>query len=195
MRSIRDQLLSTGNSQDDNGNYIFSATRVNTPAFAEDGNGNVIYQGDQTQTSIPAGVERTVNFTRSGTDIFSRVIRTDSAGNAQSVGFFKAIDEMVAAVEASNTSGIQQGIGDTSQMFNSVTFALAQTGSDQVVVQSQIDMLDETALRLKSTLSDVEDLDYAEAATRMNKEMMALEAAMSSFAKISGMNLFDYIRG
>ena len=187
--------MSTGNSQDDSGNYIFSATRVKTPAFAEDGNGNVIYQGDQTQTNIPAGVERTVKFTRSGTDIFSRVIRTDQAGNDQSVGFFKAIDEMVSAVEASNTSGIQQGIGDVAQMFDSVTFALAQTGSDQVVVQSQIDVLDETSLRLKSTLSDVEDLDYAEAATRMNKEMMALEAAMSSFSKISGLSLFDYIRG
>ena len=52
-----------------------------------------------------------------------------------------------------------------------------------------------TALRLKSTLSEIEDLDYAEAVTRMNKEMMALEAAMGSFSKISGLSLFDYIRG
>jgi flagellar hook-associated protein 3 FlgL len=29
----------------------------------------------------------------------------------------------------------------------------------------------------------------------MNKEMMGLEAAMGSFAKISGLSLFDYIRG
>jgi flagellar hook-associated protein 3 FlgL len=195
MRSIRDHILSTGNSQDDNGNYIFSATRVNTPAFAEDGNGDVNYQGDQTQTNIPAGVERTVKFTRSGTDIFSRVIRTDTAGNDESVGFFKAIDEMVDAVENSDTSGIQQGIGEVSQMFDSVSYAMAQTGSDQVIVQSQMDVLDENALRLKSTLSEVEDLDYAEAVSRMNQEMMALEAAMGSFSKISSLSLFDYIRG
>ena len=36
---------------------------------------------------------------------------------------------------------------------------------------------------------------HAEAVTRMNKEMMALEAAMGSFAKISGLSLFEYIRG
>ena len=48
--------------------------------------------------------------------------------------------------------------------------------------------------KVKSTLSEIEDLDYASAVTRMNKEMMALEAAMGSFAKISGMTLFDYIR-
>jgi flagellar hook-associated protein 3 FlgL len=29
----------------------------------------------------------------------------------------------------------------------------------------------------------------------MNKEMMGLEAAMSSFAKISSLSLFDFIRG
>jgi flagellar hook-associated protein 3 FlgL len=29
----------------------------------------------------------------------------------------------------------------------------------------------------------------------MNKEQLALEAAMGSFAKISGLSLFDYIRG
>jgi flagellar hook-associated protein 3 FlgL len=62
-------------------------------------------------------------------------------------------------------------------------------------VQSQSDVLDEAALRFKSTLSEIEDLDYAEAVTRMNKEMMALEAAMGSFAKVSGLTLFDYIRG
>ncbi len=195
MRSLRDQLLGIGNAQDDSGNYIFSGTRVNTPAFVEDANGSVVYQGDQTQTSIPTGAERTVKYARSGTDIFSRVIRTDELGNKESVGFFQALDQLVDAVETSDTLHIQKGIGDVAQMFNSVTYAMAQTGSDQVVVQSQVDLLDETTLRLKSTLSDIEDLDYAEAVTRMNKEMMALEAAMSSFGKISSLSLFDYVKG
>ena len=191
MRALRDQLLSLGNTRDDSGNYLFSGTRVNTPAFAEDANGAVVYQGDQTQTRIPAGVERSVQFTRAGTDVFSRVVRDD--GN--SVGFFNALDQMIAGVENHQTNKIQQGIADLTQMHNSLTLSQAQNGSDQTVVQSQLDVLDETALRLKSTLSEIEDLDYAEAVTRMNKEMMALEAAMGSFAKISGLTLFDHIRG
>ena len=79
-------------------------------------------------------------------------------------------------------------------MHNNMTMAIAKSGSDQAVVQSQKDMLAETTLRLKSTLSDVEDLDYTTAVTQMNKQMMALQAAMSSFSKISGMSLFEYIR-
>ena len=191
LKALRDQLLSLGNTRDDSGNYLFSGTRVNTPAFAEDLDGDVIYQGDQTQTRIPAGVERTVQFTRAGTDVYSRVVRED--GN--SVGFFDALDQMIDGVNANQTGKIQQGISDLTQMHNSLTLSQAQNGSDQTVVQSQLDVLGETALRLKSTLSDIEDLDYAEAMTRMNKEMMAMEAAMGSFAKISGLSLFDYIRG
>jgi flagellar hook-associated protein 3 FlgL len=191
LKALRDQMLSLGNTRDDSGNYLFSGTRVNTPAFKENSNGTVTYEGDQTQTRIPAGVERTVQFTRAGTDVFSRVVRQD--GN--NVGFFNALDQMIEGVNSSQTGKIQQGIADLTQMHNNLTLSQAQNGSDQTVVQSQLDVLSETALRFKSTLSEIEDLDYAEAVTRMNKEMMALEAAMGRFSKISGLTLFDYIRG
>ena len=191
MKALRDQLLSLGNTRDDSGNYLFSGTRVKTPAFAEDAYGKVVYQGDQTQTRIPAGVERTVQFTRAGTDVFSRVVRDDG----QAAGFFDALDQMIEGINNSQTGKIQQGIADVTQMHNSLTLSQAQNGSDQTVVQSQLDVLDVTKLRIQSTLSEIEDLDYTEAVTRMNKEMMGLEAAMGSFSKISGLSLFDYIRG
>ena len=138
MKALRDQLLSLGNTRDDSGNYLFSGTRVNTPAFAEDATGKVLYQGDQTQTRIPAGVERTVQFTRAGTDVFSRVVRE----NGQSVGFFDALDQMIAGTNNSQTGSVQQGIADITQMHNSLTLSQAQNGSDQTVVQSQLDVLD-----------------------------------------------------
>ena len=191
MKALRDQLLTLGNTRDNSGNYLFSGTRVNTPAFAEDPSGKVIYQGDQTQTRIPAGVERTVQFTRAGTDVFSRVVRDDG----QAVVFFDALDQMIAGVNNSQTAEIQQGVADLSQMHDKLTLSQAQNGSDQSVLQSQLDVLDETTLRIKSTLSEIEDLDYAEAVTKMNKEMMAMEAAMGSFGKIAGLSLFDYLRG
>jgi flagellar hook-associated protein 3 FlgL len=194
MKALRDQLLSLGNTRDDSGNYIFSGTRVNTQAFATNADGKIAYQGDQTQTRIPAGIERTVSFTRSGTDVFSRVVRNDGQGHTQSVGFFDALDQMIDSVQKSQTTGVQQGISDVDQMQGNLTLSLAQTGSDQNIVQSQMDVLDETSLRLKSSLSDVEDLDYASAVTKMNKQMMALQAAMGSFSKISSLTLFDYIQ-
>jgi flagellar hook-associated protein 3 FlgL len=49
-------------------------------------------------------------------------------------------------------------------------------------------------LNLTTTLSAVEDLDYTKAITKMNQQMMALEAAQSSFAKISQLSLFNFIK-
>jgi flagellar hook-associated protein 3 FlgL len=98
-------------------------------------------------------------------------------------------------VEGSQSDKVNQGISDLNQIHSNLSLSQVQNGSDQTVVQSQLDVLDETTLRFKSTLSEIEDLDYAAAVTRMNKEMMALEAAMGSFSKISGLSLFDYIRG
>ncbi|MEY3675222.1 MAG: Flagellar hook-associated protein 3, partial [Pseudomonadota bacterium] len=164
MKALRDQLLSLGNTRDDSGNYLFSGTRVNTPAFAQNSTGQVIYQGDQTQTRIPAGVERTVQFTRAGTDVFNRVVR----GDGQPDGFFDALDQMIHATNNNETPGIQRGISDLTQMHNTLTLAQAQNGSDQQVLLAQKEVLAETQLRLKSTLSEIEDLDYAEAVTRMN---------------------------
>jgi flagellar hook-associated protein 3 FlgL len=48
-------------------------------------------------------------------------------------------------------------------------------------------------LRLKSLESDLQDVDYAEAVTRMQKEMMSLQAAQSSFAQLAKLSLFNYI--
>jgi flagellar hook-associated protein 3 FlgL len=193
MQALRDQLVSLGNTRDDSGNYLFSGTRVNTPAFVQGADGSVAYQGDQTLTKIPAGVERQVAYTRAGTDVFSRVIRDDN-GQSVSVGFFDSIDQMITGVKSGDQSAMQDSVSDLDQMLANLSVSLARTGSDQSVVQSQIDMLEETKLRVQSTLSDVQDLDYTTAVTQMNKEQMALQAAMSSFAKISGMSLFDYIR-
>ena len=80
-------------------------------------------------------------------------------------------------------TALQQGIID----------ANAQVGTDMNVVDSQNSVLDEVTLRLKITKSDAEDLDYTSAITKMNKDQLALEAAQSSFAKISQLSLFKYM--
>jgi flagellar hook-associated protein 3 FlgL len=78
-------------------------------------------------------------------------------------------------------------------MQQGVSEATAQVGADLNVVDAQKNVLDEVKLRLKTTLSSVQDLDYTEAITRMNRDQLALEAAQSSFAKISKLSLFNYL--
>ena len=47
--------------------------------------------------------------------------------------------------------------------------------------------------QLKETLSGLQDLDYAEAISRLNIQMLALQAAQQTFAKTQNMSLFNYL--
>jgi len=61
------------------------------------------------------------------------------------------------------------------------------------VLSSQQNIVDDTTLTLKNILSGTEDLDYASAVAKLNQQTLALQAAQSSFGKISQLNLFNYI--
>ncbi len=47
---------------------------------------------------------------------------------------------------------------------------------------------------MQTTLSEVKDLDYAEAIGRFNLEQVALQAAQQAFIKVQNLSLFDYLR-
>jgi flagellar hook-associated protein 3 FlgL len=125
--------------------------------------------------------------------VFSRVVRETSDGPV-GVGFFQAIDDLITAVKGGQQADMQTSIAEMDHMHQAMALATADVGARMNKVDTQMALIDETVLRLKTTLSDVEDLDYTEAVTRMNKQMLSLEAAMSSFSKVSQLNLFDYIR-
>jgi flagellar hook-associated protein 3 FlgL len=48
-------------------------------------------------------------------------------------------------------------------------------------------------LQIKTILSDVEDLDYAEAVSDLNLKLTGLEASQKAFVKIQGISLFNYL--
>ena len=193
MGGLRDQVMSLANTQDTGGAYLFAGSRVGEPAFGVDATGAFVYQGDQTKISVLVGEQRAVQLNRPGSDVFERVLRTNADGNAVGVSFFQAMNDMVQAVHNSDRDAMQIGLGEFSAMTDSISLALAHVGTNMNVVDSQQTVIDETVLRLKTLLSNVEDLDYATAITQMNKDMLALEAAQSSFAKVSQLNLFNYI--
>jgi len=188
VRGVRDQILSLANSKDANGLGLFNGSRVMTDAF----NANGDYQGDQTSNDVPVGDSRAVSNRRSGSDVFTSVIR-NSGGTDQAIGFFRVIDDLALALETNKPADVQRGIGELAQLHQGVSLAQADVGSDLNVVEAQSNVIDEQLLRLKGLESDLQDLDYAEAITRMQKQMMSLEAAQNSFAKLSRLSLFEYI--
>lgn len=188
MKGLRDQLVSLGNSTDPSGNYIFSGSRVKSPAFKTNTDGSVFYQGDQTKMSIPVGDQRAIAINRPGTTAFVPVVR-----NGTGVSFFDAIDGLIAGVKTGDASVMQRGLTEMDTLHNGIVLAQAHAGTDMKVVEQQSAAIDDTKLSLKTALSKIEDLDMATAVTDMQKLMLSLEAAQSSFAKTSQLSLFKYL--
>jgi len=194
VTSLREGLFSLANTQDESGNYIFSGTKVKTPAFSRDADGVMIYEGDQNQTSVDISEYRQVSVNRPGDEIFSSVSRTNDDGNSASIGFFKVIDDFIDALEVSSGTNISQGLEEISTLTDDMALSLADLGSRMNTVDNQRDILADTKLRYQELLSNAEDLDYATAVTKLSAQMLSLEAAQASFAKISQLNLFNYLR-
>ncbi|MFM7697574.1 MAG: flagellar hook-associated protein FlgL [Limnohabitans sp.] len=193
MTELRNQILSLANSQDSNGNYLFAGSRVSQMPFSPDAKGVIVYKGDQARMVVGVGDNRRMNQNIPGSDAFINVVRDDGKGGRVGIGFFQAMGDLIEAVKNSNRVAIQRGISEIDTLQQGLSDATAQVGTDLNVVDSQNNVLDEITLRLKTTMSDIQDLDYTEAITKMNKDQLALEAAQSSFAKISKLSLFNYI--
>ncbi|MFN6102747.1 MAG: flagellar hook-associated protein FlgL [Burkholderiales bacterium] len=193
MTELRNQILSLANSQDSNGNYLFAGSRVSQMPFSPDAKGVIVYKGDQARMVVGVGDNRRMNQNIPGSDAFTNVVRDDGKGGRVGIGFFQAMGDLIEAVKSSNRVAIQRGISEIDTLQQGLSDATAQVGTDLNVVDSQNNVLDEITLRLKTTMSDIQDLDYTEAITKMNKDQLALEAAQSSFAKISKLSLFNYI--
>ncbi len=193
MKALRDQMLSLANTKDSNDNFLFAGSRVKQQAFAENSSGVPVYRGDQTRMNVRVGEQRSIPINRTGTGAFVSVNRTDTDGTAIGVGFFKVMDDLIAGLNNSKGADVSRGVGELDNLQLGVSLARAEVGTNLNVVDQQTSVIEDMTLNLKTTLSSIEDLDYASAITKMNQQMLSLEAAQSSFAKVSKLSLFNFI--
>jgi flagellar hook-associated protein 3 FlgL len=194
ISALRNEFLALANTQDTSGNYIFSGSMVQTPAFAENSQGDITYQGDDNLVALNVSEQRSLVMNRPGDEIFASVLRADPAGPDQRIGFFAVMDDFISGLEANDTSIIERGLAEVSELSDALALSLADVGSRLEVVDSQRMVLTDTKTRYETLLSDAQDLDYATAVTKLSAEIMSLEAAQSSFIKISQLSLFNFLR-
>ena len=193
LATLRDSLMSLANTQDVNGAYLFSGSKVNQPPFGKSSDGTVEYIGDLTRTKVKLGDQQEMVSNLPGTDVFSGVTRENRDTN-QKVGFFHVLDDLITSVKTSSQTGMQQGLGEVDQINNGLTHALSRIGADLNTVDAQKGLIEDTTLRLKTTLSSLADSDYAQTITNLQKESLGLQAVQSSFARTADLNLFNYLK-
>ena len=194
VASLRDELLSLANSQDASGNYVFSGSMAKTSAFVESADGTVNYRGDDNQVQVAISEQRSMFMNRPGDEIFTSIVRSNPGAGSERISFFNVMDDFADALENNNSTGVQRSLNEISGLTEGMATSIADVGTRMNTAQNQKDILSETKLRYQALLSNAEDLDYAKAVTELSAEMLSMEAAQASFAKISQLSLFDYIR-
>ena len=122
------------------------------------------------------------------------MVRISDDEDSESIGFFKVLSDFSDSLTSGNGEGLSQGLTEISALTDGMASSLADLGGRMNTIDSQRDVLADTKLRYQELLSNAEDLDYATAVTKLSSQILSLEAAQASFAKISQLNLFDYLR-
>lgn len=115
---------------------------------------------------------------------------------------FTAVSDLISAVEtpvndgatrAVLNNGINAGVLDIDQAIGNVLDVRTRVGSRLAAIEKQIDDNGALILTLQDTVAGLEDLDYAEALSRLSQQMTTLEAAQQSFVRTQGLSLFNYL--
>jgi flagellar hook-associated protein 3 FlgL len=69
----------------------------------------------------------------------------------------------------------------------------AEIGSRLNTIESSSNAREQLAVETQKVISDLRDIDYAEAITRMNSQLVALQAAQQSYTRLSNLSLFNYL--
>lgn len=94
---------------------------------------------------------------------------------------------------ANRTTLLGQAISGIDQSQEKIRGFQAEVGARLNAVQSQADVNDTLKLQYQTTLSSLNDLDYADAITKLNQYTVGLQAAQQSYSRIQGLSLFNYL--
>ncbi len=115
---------------------------------------------------------------------------------------FTTVQRLIAALEAPGGdpasrallhSRVGQLLTDLDAAVNHVVEVRADIGARMRAVDDQLTMNEGFAVQLTETLSDIRDLDYAEALSRLSHQLFGIEAAQQSFARMQNLSLFRYL--
>ena len=190
---LNQALLGLANTTDANGEYLFSGYQTDQQPFTSFVSGYVPASpgaGDG-QRSVRIGDGYTVDINEPGNKVFESA--HDIAGT-QSV--FETINDFVIDLKA-NTVGTASANGafldNIDNSLNALLDARTRVGARMNAVDQQRAVNEGIKASMETMLSQIQDLDYAEAIAKLNLQMTGLQAAQQSFVKVQGLSLFNYL--
>ncbi len=184
-------ILGLANTRDAQGNFIFAGFQTATVPFVETAAG-ATYQGDAGQQLVQVDASRRIAQGNPGVSVFQ--------GGGQDV--FQAIKDAIALLQtpvatpadrAALDAGLAAGIGEIDKALNNVLTVRASQGTRL----QELDALDNAGsarnVQLSGALSEIQDVDFAQALTVLSRQQFTLEAAQQSFSRTASLSLFNFL--
>ena len=89
---------------------------------------------------------------------------------------------------------VEKSISELQTVSKNLNSNLVDNGLRQSLVEERRYISEEKIVIYKGLLSEARDVDYATAVTQLSSDMLALEAAQSTFAKVSQLSILNFIR-
>lgn len=173
--------------------------RFNTPGtwdVVDAGNAVVASGAYQDGSTINFnGAQVTVTGTPAGGDTFL-------IAPAASESIFETLDELISTLTTGTLdpsgrallhTNVGASLAQLDQGLSHVVDLRAEVGARLSVIDAAAESRDSLDVDLQTSLSDMQDLDYAQAISRMNQQMVSLQAAQAAYTRIGKMSLFDYL--
>lgn len=191
MRAHYDNLMGIANSADGQGQFQFSGYQGATKPFSgtvDDliAGAEITYAGDNGLRRIQVSATRQIEVSDPGSDVFV------NTGNGESV--FKSMATFIAELEANDMTGLATTITKITNAGDNILRVRAAVGSRMNELESLGYLNQDLSVQYAQTLSNLQDLDYAKAISDLTLKQNQLEAAQTSFAKITQLSLFNYLR-
>ncbi len=187
VREHMGSFLQLANSKDANGEYLFAGYQSQTQPFSHNGAGTFTYSGDEGQRMVKIGDSREVAIGDPGS-MFMGFAAAD--GGTTNIG--EVLYDLATTLESGN--GYPDAMTDIDTAFTNIFNTRAKIGARMNAIDDQKIANDAFDLAIADVKSTLEDLDYAEAISRFEQQLTALQASQQAFIKIQDLSLFNFIR-
>lgn len=185
--AIRTNLVSIANTQSQ-GKYLFAGTKTTTAPFTDAVPPALpAYSGDQGSINVSVSPSQSVTTNIPGDQVF------ENGGPGSTSNFFQAIADLRDGITSNNTAQIQTASNNLTTVLGNLNQVLAELGGRQAGLTALTDTLSGFNVSLQSIQSTQQATDYPKAAVEYASDQTAQAATLSSMAKISKTNLFDYL--
>jgi len=121
-----------------------------------------------------------------------------TAASSTNQSVFKAIADASAALRSGANDALRQTqvnamLASLDQSMNRALTVRAEFGSRLNEISAHQNVSGAVVLEHQRRLSELQDVDYTEAATRLMRQETATQAAQQSFARVAQLSLFNYL--